>query len=915
MSYQLAIEGMTCGHCSARVETALGGVTSDSISVSHENNSARIETSAWLGRTQLKAIISESGYELNDIQINGELSLPVIGMSCGKCVAKVDSALREVPGVAEVVVDLAEKRATIQGEFELEAVESLVNSLGYALTEPEIEPADLASTGLARTDTAEPVTADPIAADPITTEEVPETIRPVLLGISGMSCASCVSAVETALLKTPGVVNAAVNYADQTALVTMDGPEEILIENVQSAGYGATILEDDNYEQKEALLKKEIRESFIKSIGALLLASVLMAASMADLLPSLDKQIPWGIAGVIIFGIMWFTGGHFYRGAYKAASHGTTTMDTLITLGTGAAWLYSMVIIMVPDLVPEASRHLFFEAALFVIGFVNLGKTLEANAKGKTSAAIKKLIGLRPATALKVLDGEEIEVAIETIQIGDSLRIKPGEAFPVDGTVIDGTSSVDESMLTGEPMLVEKGIDDDVVSGTLNQFGSLVIQANHVGSDTALSRIIQRVREAQNSKPEIGRLTDKISSVFVPIVISLSILTIFIWWMVGPEPKVSYMIVTGMSVLIIACPCALGLATPMSIMVGVGRAAGSGVLVRNGEALQAASQLTTIVLDKTGTLTEGKPQVQSVVTVTDEGNEREREMLSIAYSLEKFSEHPLATAISQYCKEKGSQSHEMTDFIIAPGGGVSGLLNLGDGVAKKVQGGDQQAACGNYRHMQSLGYAGDESDAQGTVIYVGLEQNILGHLVLNDALKEDSVQAVAALKSQGLKVVMLTGDSESSARAIAASLDLDDIIAQVKPEGKLEHIEFLQKQGEKVGMVGDGINDSLALTAANVGFAMGEGADVAVETADVALLGNSVNGVSNAIKLSRATMRNIYQNLTAAFAYNVLLIPVAAGILYPFTGFLINPGLAGLAMALSSITVVSNASRLRWQKI
>ncbi len=897
MGYQLAIDGMTCGHCSARVETALGEMLDAPYSVSHEDNAASIDTSAWIGRGELEAVVKNAGYELTDIQIKGALSLPVIGMSCGKCVAKVESALQDVPGISDVTVSLDEKQARIQGEFALETVESLVHSLGYKLT----ESAD-----------AEEVDSDLVARQEETQasqeDEISEGVRPVLLGISGMSCASCVSAVETALLKTPGVVNAAVNYADQTALVTMDGPEELLLENVQRAGYGATILEDDNYEQKEALLKKEIRESFIKSVGALLLASVLMGASMTGLLPSLDRQIPWSIAGFVIFGIMWFTGGHFYKGAYKAASHGTTTMDTLITLGTGAAWLYSMVIIVMPDLVPAASRHLFFEAALFVIGFVNLGKTLEANAKGKTSAAIKKLIGLRPATALKILDGEEVEVAIETIQIGDQLRIKPGEAFPVDGVVVDGTSSVDESMLTGEPMLVEKSIGDDVVSGTLNQFGSLIIGASHVGSDTALSRIIQRVREAQNSKPEIGRLTDKISSVFVPIVILLSILTVFIWWLLGPEPKISYMIVTGMSVLIIACPCALGLATPMSIMVGVGRAAGSGVLVRNGEALQAASQLTTIVLDKTGTLTEGKPQVQSLVTVNSESNEEER-MLSIAYSLEKLSEHPLATAISQYCEARGSQIHDISDFVIAPGGGVSGLLTIDDDDK------DSQVACGNYRHMKALGYRGEESDAKGTVIYIGQQQKILGYLVLNDRLKEDSVQAVASLKAQGLKVVMLTGDSESSAREIAASLDLDDVIAEVKPENKLEHIESLQKQGEKVGMVGDGINDSLALTAANVGFAMGEGADVAVETADVALLGNSVNGVGNAISLSRATMRNIYQNLTAAFAYNVLLIPVAAGILYPFTGILINPGLAGLAMALSSITVVSNASRLRWQKI
>jgi Cu+-exporting ATPase len=424
-----------------------------------------------------------------------------------------------------------------------------------------------------------------------------------------------------------------------------------------------------------------------------------------------------------------------------------------------------------------------------------------------------------------------------------------------------------------------------------------VIEAEQVGRDTALSRIIQRVREAQNSKPEIGKLTDRISSVFVPLVILLAIITVITWWLVGPEPKISFMIVTGMSVLIIACPCALGLATPMSIMVGVGRAAGSGILIRNGEALQAASRLTTVVLDKTGTVTTGKPKVSQF------HSDDERRMLAIAHSLEALSEHPLAGAIVKYCEQNNAANRQVKEFVIAPGGGVSGEI---EGV---------QTACGNIRHMRELGYQGVESAAEGTVIHVGEGGKIIGHFVLSDSLKADSIDAVAALKHQGLKVVMLTGDSESSARAIAGQLSLDEVVTGVRPEEKLEKIRALQAQGEKVGMVGDGINDSLALTAADVGFAMGEGADIAVETADIALLGNSITGVGSAINISRMTMRNILQNLTAAFTYNILLIPIAAGILYPFTGLLVNPGMAGLAMALSSITVVSNASRLRWQKL
>ena len=815
-----------------------------------------------------------------DLIFSGELTIPVIGMSCNKCVAKVESGLSGIIGVTSVSVDLDASQATVKGQFEPQLVESVIEALGYHMLVLEDEP------GTAPTAEVETESANS---------------RPVLLAISGMSCASCVKAVETALIEAPGVISASVNYADQTALVKTSGSDEDVIESVSNAGYGASLLEEENYEQKDELLRIEIRTSLFKSLGALALGVTLMAAGMMGVLPTLGDRFFWGIAGVFILLVMWMTGGHFYRGAYKAATHLTTTMDTLITLGTATAWFYSMVIILFPDLVPESSRHLFFEAALFIIGFVNLGKTLEAGAKGKTSAAIRKLIGLRPTTATRIIEGVDVQVDIDSIIIGDQLRIKPGEAFPVDGVVTQGQSSVDESMLTGEPLLVEKAENDRVVSGTLNQFGSLVIEAEQVGRDTALSRIIQRVREAQNSKPEIGKLTDKISAVFVPMVIVLAIATVIIWWLFGPEPKVSYMIVTGMSVLIIACPCALGLATPMSIMVGVGRAAGRGILVRNGEALQAASKLTTVVLDKTGTITTGKPEVLQVNMVY-ESVHKDR-MLVIAHSLEKLSEHPLAESINQYCEQLDIQSQQVDAFIITPGGGVSGEI---EGVL---------AACGNFRHMQELGYQGEASNAKGTVIHVGENGKIIGHLVLNDSLKADSIEAVTELKRQGLKVVMLTGDSESSARAIAELLPFDEVFAEVRPEDKLDKIKTLQANGEIVGMVGDGINDSLALSASDVGFAMGEGADIAVETADIALLGNSITGVSNAIKISRATMRNIYQNLTAAFAYNLLLIPVAAGILYPSMELLINPGLAGLAMALSSITVVSNASRLRWIKI
>jgi P-type Cu+ transporter len=879
VAYILDVHGMTCGKCADRVQSALESLSTASISVSHEEKTALMSTSSWVSTLQLHDVIAEAGYELVNVLVEGELTLPVLGMSCSKCVAKVEQALSATPGVDSVEVLLEKNQATVTGQFSQALIESTIVDLGYDLVD------------------ADPEVVKETEVSKLNVPDEGVSARPVLLGITGMSCASCVKAVENALASAPGVVSASVNYADQSALVHTLGHDEDILNGVVAAGYGASLIEEQNYEKKDQLLKKEIRQSLFKSMLALAMGALLMGGNMAGILPALDQGYFWGTVALIVLLVMRISGGHFYRGAYKAATHYSMTMDTLITLGTGAAWLYSALILVFPDSVPPESRHLFFEAAMFIIGFVNLGKTLEASAKGKTSMAIRKLIDLRPETAVKIVGGKEIVVGIDDILIGDELRIKPAEAFPVDGVVVSGESSVDESMLTGEPVLVEKCAGDRIVAGTLNQFGSIVIEAEQVGADTSLSRIIQRVREAQNSKPRIGRLTDQISAVFVPVVIALSILTVFIWGMFGPEPRLSFMTVTGMSVLIIACPCALGLATPLSIMVGVGRAATNGILVRNGEALQHASQLTTIVLDKTGTLTVGKPEVSHIDT------SNQPRMLGVANSLEKLSEHPLGEAIVAYCQELDASSHSVDEFVISPGGGVRGLI---DGL---------EVACGNFRYMSELGYHGKETSIPGTIIYVGEDKQINGFFVLNDVLKEGSRESVIRLRQQGAKVIMLTGDSQSSAELIANELSLDDVIADVLPEDKLKVIQSLQSQGEKVGMVGDGINDSLALSAADVGFAMGAGADVAIETADVALLGNSIEGVNKAISISRGTMRNIYENLTAAFAYNILLIPIAAGVIYPFTGLLIDPGFAGLAMALSSITVVTNASRLRWQKL
>ena len=490
----------------------------------------------------------------------------------------------------------------------------------------------------------------------------------VFLSIEGMSCAGCVRSVETALIETPGVVNADVNFADQSASVSGQPDLLDLIAAVQKAGYKASIVDDSNDRDEETDLRASLRAQVFKSALALALGGTLMLAMTVGYLPDLSSNW-WLVIGLLTLAIMLLTGGHFFKGALNAALHRSATMDTLITLGTGTAWLYSMIVVVLPDVIPENSRHQFFEAALFIIGFVNLGKALENNAKGKTSLAIRRLLNLAPKMTTLVKDGEETVVSVESIRVGDHLRVKPGEVMPVDGSIVSGQSSVDESMLTGEPIPVDMGPGDVVRTGTLNHQGSLVIEASHVGAETVLARMVRLVREAQNSKPRIGHIADEISAVFVPTVIGIALLTAFIWSAIGPEPKLSYVLVTSMSVLIVACPCALGLAIPMSIMVGLGRGAANGLLIKNSEVLQTATRLTTIVMDKTGTLTEGTPEVTQVTAYQDTLHQGTARMLEIANSLERLSEHPLAAAVVRYCESENAGFKEVENFISATGGG------------------------------------------------------------------------------------------------------------------------------------------------------------------------------------------------------------------------------------------------------
>ena len=733
---------------------------------------------------------------------------------------------------------------------------------------------------------------------------------PIRLSIAGMSCAGCVSAVENALKEVPGVEDATVNLGERTASVTGEVSAETLIEAVKKAGYNAAELRGlEDEKEKESLELQEYRRLWWRAIVAGGIGAAMFVGGMLGLFPDIEQaQGFWIFQSLVTLGVLVFVGGHFFTGALASLRAGRGNMDTLVALGTGSAWLYSTIVVLFPDSLPSLARHAYFDAAAIIVGLVSLGSALETKARGKTSEAIKHLIGLQPSTARVIRNGEEIDLPVEEIGLEETIRIRPGERIPVDGEIFEGSSHVDESMLTGEPMPVSKKVGDPVYSGTLNSSGSFLMKATKIGKDTALAHIIELVRQAQSSKPQIGRLVDKVASIFVPVVVVIAIVSFIAWYFYGPEPSLAYAVVSTMTVLVIACPCALGLATPISIMVGVGRAAEMGVLIRNGEALQSASQLDTIVVDKTGTVTEGRPRL-TTLQVAD--GQDEVEALSLAASLETGSEHPLAEAILEAAKERGAEAHKVEGFKAVSGFGIEAEL---DG---------HRLVLGNARFMQrhgvDLSSLGDRAEALAaageTPIYLACDGQLVALLGISDPPREDSKQAIERLHAMGQTVIMLTGDNARTARAIADRVGIDEVIAEVLPEDKSSKIAELQAQGRKVAMVGDGINDAPALAQANVGIAVGSGADVAIESADIALMRNSLNGVADAISLSRATLRNIKQNLFGAFIYNTLGIPVAAGVLYPFFGILLSPIIAAAAMSMSSVTVVTNALRLRKVKL
>ena len=728
------------------------------------------------------------------------------------------------------------------------------------------------------------------------------------LSIPGMSCAGCVAKIEKALADISGVQEARVNLADKTAVV--EGLADIadLLAALERIGKPGSLIdsEQENRNQQELADKKQYRH-LLKHSGIALVFSIplmiyMFVGSMS--VNSVTDQLQWGLVGMLSLGILLLSGGHYFRGMWQNLKHGTANMDTLIALGTGTAWLYSMIVVLFPQWFPEAARHVYFEASAMIIGLINLGHAMELRARGKTSEAVKRLLGLQAKMARVIKDGQEIDLPIEAVRVGDIVRVRPGEKISVDGLVVEGSSFIDESMLTGEPIAVKKQSGDRISAGTLNKNGTLLFRAEQVGKDTALARIITMVKQAQNSKMPIARMADQIASVFVPVVIGIAIMAALVWYWVGPEPRVIHMMVVATTVLIIACPCALGLATPMSVMVGVGRAAELGILIRNGEALQKASKLNTVVLDKTGTITEGNPVVTNIIT---EGEYSADQLLGLAASLESGSEHPLAEAIADSAKEKQLTLYSVENFHGITGKGVEGSVN------------NQQVLIGNDKLMEHFGIdsrplliqAESLAEQGKTPVYLAVDQQLAGLIAVSDPVRKDSVEAIRRLHQQGIKVVMLTGDNQKTALAVARQTGIDDFKAEVMPEEKEYFIRQLQDKGEYVGMTGDGINDAPALARADVGFAVGNGTDVAIESAEITLMRSSLHGLADAVELSKATIRNIKQNLFGAFVYNSLGIPVAAGVLYPVMGMLLNPVLAGAAMALSSVTVVSNANRLR----
>ncbi|WP_432695164.1 heavy metal translocating P-type ATPase [Marinobacterium sp. YM272] len=804
------------------------------------------------------------------------ISLPIEGMSCASCVGRVEAALKKVENVDEVAVNLATERADIRSHAHVDqqALIEAVEKAGYSV--------------------------------PATTTE---------LSIEGMSCASCVGRVERALQAVPGVIEANVNLATERASIRGNTGVETLIDAVADAGYTASEIDQGGAGADEAAEKKDAELASLKrdlTIAALLSLPVFLLEMGSHFIPGIKSlvsntiglQMSWYIQFVLATLALFGPGRRFFKQGVPALLHAAPDMNSLVVLGTSAAWGYSVIATFFSGLLPAGTANVYYEAAAVIVTLILLGRFFEARAKGRTSQAIKRLVGLQAKTARVRRDGKTVEIGIGEVKPGDTLEVRPGERIPVDGDVIEGESYVDESMITGEPVPVSKTTGSPVVGGTVNQKGALAFKATAVGGTTVLAQIIRMVEEAQGSKLPIQGLVDKVTMWFVPAVMTAALLTFLVWFFAGPAPALSLALVNAVAVLIIACPCAMGLATPTSIMVGTGRGAEMGVLFRKGEALQLLRDAKVVAVDKTGTLTEGRPALTDLEVA--EGFERNDVLAKIA-AVESRSEHPIGRAIADAAEAEGISIPAVEGFESVTGFGVKAQA---EGVSVDI---------GADRYMSKLGLdvarfaeVAERLGSEGkTPLYAAIDNKLAAIIAVSDPIKESTPAAIEALHALGLKVAMITGDNHRTADAIARQLGIDDVVAEVLPEGKVDAVKKLKSQHGKLAFVGDGINDAPALAEADVGMAIGTGTDIAIEAADVVLMSGDLGGIPSAIALSKETIRNIKQNLFWAFAYNTALIPLAAGALYPAFGLLLSPIFAAGAMALSSVFVLTNALRLR----
>ncbi len=815
-----------------------------------------------------------------------QVDLPLVGMDCVSCATNIEQYVADVSGVESVHVNYALGNAQViydPQQTDLQAIIQAIKSSGYEVGKAQLR-----------------------------------------VHIEGLHCHSCVTFIEETLRRVPGVLQATVTAGTETATIQYV-PDQVDFAGVKTAiestGYKSIhrIEEAESSDQEAMAHQQEYQRLMRKFWFATGISIPILLVLYPELpwlyLPNLFIKnvseglirLLFGLAGLATLPVMVYSGRQFFAGAWSAFKHHSSDMNTLITLGTSAAWVYSTIAVLLPQIFPDGTAVPFYDVATVVIALVVLGQALEVRAKGQTSQAIKKLIGLQAKTARVERDGQEVEIPVEEVESGDIIIVRPGEKVPVDGVIVQGKSSLDESMITGESLPVDKNVDDEVIGATVNTTGSFKFRATKVGKDTALAQIVKMVQDAMGSKAPIARLVDVVSGYFVPIVMLISILTFLVWFNFGPSPSLAFAVVTAVTVLIIACPCAIGMAVPLSLVAGVGKGAEHGVLIRNGEALQTASQLNIVVLDKTGTITKGKPELTDIVPAS--GFETGA-LLHYAASADRASEHPLAQAIVEGARDRDINTIEPLEFNAIPGYGVDAMV------------GNKRVFVGNLKLMQREQVDTNQIDAHverlqsegKTAMYVAVDGQGAGVVAVADTIKEDSIEAIRVMQEMGLEVIMLTGDNERTAQAIARQVGLNNVMAEVLPEDKARKVHQLTTGGKKVGMVGDGINDAPALVEADVGFAIGTGTDVAIEAADITLMSGSLKGVAYAIEVSKATMKNAKQSLMGAFIYNTLGIPIAAGVLFPFFGLLLSPLLAGAAMAASSVTVVTNANRLRFFK-